>query len=44
MTPDVTTEQPAPEGPQPGQQPAAEAEQPAEESGTLGKLFNQLLQ
>ncbi|WDZ79720.1 AsmA family protein (plasmid) [Ensifer adhaerens] len=44
VTPDVTTEQPAPEGPQPGQQPAAEAEQPAEESGTLGKLFNQLLQ
>ncbi|WP_425987149.1 AsmA family protein [Ensifer sp. R-19] len=44
VTPDVATEQPAPEGQQPDQQPAAETEQPAEESGTLGKLFNQLLQ
>jgi AsmA protein len=44
VTPDVAAEQPAPAVQQPDQQPAAEAEQPAEESGTLGKLFNQLLQ
>ncbi|WP_429809692.1 AsmA family protein [Ensifer sp. B1-9] len=44
VTPDVAAEQPAPVVQQPDQQPAAEAEQPAEESGTLGKLFNQLLQ
>ncbi|WVT76782.1 AsmA family protein (plasmid) [Sinorhizobium chiapasense] len=42
-TPDIAAEQPVPEVQQPDQQPA-EAEQPAEESGTLGKLFNQLLQ
>ncbi len=44
VTPDVAAEQPAPERQQPDQQPAAGTEQPAEESGTLGKLFNQLLQ
>lgn len=44
VTPDVAAEQPAPAVQQPDQQPDAEAEQPAEESGTLGKLFNQLLQ
>jgi len=44
VTPDVAAERPGPAVQQPDQQPAAEAEQPAEESGTLGKLFNQLLQ
>lgn len=43
VTPDVAAEQPAPEGQQPDQQPAAGTDEPAEESGTLGKLFNQLL-
>lgn len=42
--PDVTAEQPAPEAEQPEPQPAPEAEQPQQESGALGKLFDQLLQ
>ncbi|MBK5569214.1 AsmA family protein [Ensifer sp. SSB1] len=44
VTPEVPAEQPAPEAQQLDQQPAAETEQPQEEGGTLGKLFNQLLQ